>query len=74
MSNNKTSVKSEIKKLSIDSTLWVKPVEIVELDSVILNNSSTKGKYISKYDLTDYTIKYNGGGFWLIINNLEGYF
>ena len=74
MSNNETSVKTEIKKLSIDSTLRVKPVEIVELDSVILNNLSTKCKYISIYDLTDYTIKYNGGGFCLIINNLEGYF
>ena len=33
-----------------------------------------KGKYILKYDLIDYAIKYDGGGFWLYIDNLEGYF
>ena len=71
MSRNKIS---EIKKLSIDSTLWAKPTEIVLLDVIDLNKLSTKGKYISKYDLIDYTIKYDGGGFWLSINDLEGYF
>ena len=74
--NNKSSENkiSEIKKLSIDSTLWAKPTEIVLLDYIDLNKLSTKGKYISKYDLIDYTIKYDGGGFWLTINDIEGYF
>ena len=35
---------------------------------------SVKGKYILKYDLIDYAIKYDGGGFWLYIDDLEGYF
>ena len=35
---------------------------------------SIKGKYIFKYDLIDYTIKYDGGGFWLYIDDLEGYY
>ena len=65
---------SEIKKLTRHSTLWVKPIEIVELDDVILNKLSIKGKYILEYDLIDYTIKYDGGGFWLYIDDLEGYF
>ena len=70
--NNKSSKNkiSEIKKLSIDSTLWAKPTEIVLLDDIDLNKLSIKGKYISKYDLIDYTIRYDGGGF----NDLEGYF
>ena len=74
--NNKSSKNkiSEIKKLSIDSTLWAKPTEIVLLDDIDLNKLSTKGKYISEYDLIDYTIKYDGGGFWLTINDIEGYF
>ena len=63
-----------MKKKTINSTLWPKPIEIVELDDVILNKLSIKGKYIFKYDLTDYTIKYDGGGFWLYIDNLEGYY
>ena len=66
--------KSEIKKLSIHSTLWQEPIKIVELDDVDLNKLDVKGKYILKYDLTNYAIKYNGGGFWLYINNLEGCF
>ena len=74
--NNKSSkIKiSKIKKLSIDSTLWTKPMEIVLLDDINLNKLSTKGKYISKNDLIDYTVRYDGGGFWLSVNDLEGYF
>ena len=74
MSNNKTNVEGEIKQLTIHSTLWAKPIEIVELDDVNLNKLSVKGKYILKYDLIDYAVKYNGGGFWLYIDDLEGYF
>ena len=49
-------------------------IEIVKPNDVILNKLSVKGKYILKYDLTDYTIKYDDGGFWLYIDDLEGYF
>ena len=65
---------NEIKKITIHSTLWAKPIEVVELDDVILNKLSVKGKYILKYDLIDYAIKYDGGDFWLYIDDLEGYF
>ena len=61
MSKNKIC---KIKKLSIDSTLWAKPTEIVLLDDIDLNKLSTKDKYTSKYDLIDYSMKYDGGGFW----------
>ena len=71
--SNKNKI-SEIKKLRIDSTLWGKPTEIILLDDIDLNKLSIKGKYISKYDLIDYTVRYDGGGFWLTINDLEGYF
>ena len=65
---------SELKKLTIHSTLWEKPIEIVELDDVILNKLNIKSEYIPKYDLIDYTIKYDGGSFWLYIDDLDGYF
>ena len=71
--SNKNKI-SEIKKLSIDNTLWTKPTGIILLDDIDLNKLSIKGKYISKYDLIDYTVRYDGGGFWLTINDLEGYF
>ena len=65
---------SEIKKLTIHGTLWAKPIEIVELDDIISNKLSVKSKYFLKNNLTDYTIKHDGGGFWLYIYDLEGYF
>ena len=67
--SNKNKI-SEIKTLSIDSTLWAKPTEFVLLDDIDLNKLSIKGKYISKYDLIDYTVRYDGGGFWLSINDI----
>ena len=65
---------SEIKKLSIHSTLWEDPIETVGINDVVLNKLNVKGKYVLKYDLTDYAIKSDGGGFWLYIDDLEGYF
>ena len=70
--SNKNTI-SEIKKLSIDSTLWAKPTEIVLLDDIDLNKLSIKGKYISKYDLIDYTVRYDGGGYFDFNNNM-GFF
>ena len=35
---------------------------------------NVKGKYLPKNNLTDYAIKYDGGGFWLCLDDLEGYF
>ena len=60
--------------MGIHSTLWEDPIEIVGINDVFLNKLNVKGKYVLKYDLTDYAIKYDGGGFWLYIDDLEGYF
>ena len=65
---------SEIKKLSIHSTLWEDHIEIVGINDVVLNKLNVKGKYVLKYDLIDYAIMYDGGGFWFYIDDLEGYF
>ena len=65
---------SEIKKLNIHSTLWEDPIEIVGINDVVLNKLNVKGKYVPKYDLTGYAIKYDGGGFWLYIDDLEVHF
>ena len=64
----------EIKKLSIHSTLWEDPIETVGINDVVLNKLNVKGRYVRKYDLTDYAIKYDGGGVWLYIDDLEVYF
>ena len=54
--------------------MWTEPIEIVEINDVVLNKLNVKGKYVPKYDLTDFAIKYDGGGSWLYIDDLEGYF
>ena len=53
--------------------MWEDPIEIVGVN-VVLNKLNVKGKYVLKYDLTDYAIKYDCGSFWLYIDDLEGYF
>ena len=66
---------SKTKELSIDSTLWVDALKIVDLKDVVLSKLNVKsGEYDGKYDLTNYVIEYNGGGFWLAISDLKGYF
>ena len=66
---------NKTKGLNIDSTLWVDALEIVDLKDVVLNKLNVKsGEYDDKYDLIDYVIEYNGGGFWLAISDLKGYF
>ena len=66
---------SKTKELSIDSTLWVDALDIVDLKDVILSKLNVKsGEYDDKYDRTDCVIEYNGGGFWLAISDLKGYF
>ena len=42
-------------------------MEIVELNDVILNKLGVKSKYVPKYDLMDYAIKYDGNGFGHIL-------
>ena len=63
------------KELSIRSTLWIKAVKVIDLGYVVLDKLNVQdGEYDVKYDLKDYVIKYNGGGFWLTISDLKGYF
>ena len=39
---------SKIKKLSIHSTLWTEPIEILGINDVVLNKLNVKGKYVYK--------------------------
>ena len=68
--NNKT------RELTINSTLWDKPTEIVSLENVAYDKISVITEHNIKYELKDHY--YGGyiitGRFWLSINNLKGYF
>ena len=66
---------SKTKELSINSTLWANAMDIVELKNVAFDKLSMQdGEYDAKYNLKDYAIEYNRGGFWLTISDLKGYF
>ena len=52
----------------------VDPVEIVNVRDVVLIKLSVRAEYDAKYDLTDYVVENDGGGFWLVIDDLKGYF
>ena len=65
----------EFHSLTVVVTLWLKAKEIVELKNVAFDKLSMQdGEYDAKYSLKDYVIEYNGGGFWLTISDLKGYF
>ena len=66
---------SKTKELSIDSTLWKDPVEIIELKNLVLDKINIVNiENDVKYGFKDYVIEYNKGGFWLSISELNGYF
>ena len=72
-----------IKELKIDSTLWANPVRIINLldfDPKKLNiytelNSISNTPDASSKDLIEvYEVRYDNGGFYLIIDDIKGYF
>ena len=66
---------SKTEELSISSTLWVDAVEVVDLKNVVLYKIKMQdSEYDTKYGFKDYVIEYNGGGVWLTISDLKGYF
>ena len=66
---------SKTKELSIDSSLWVDAKEVIEPKNLVLDKINIVNiEYDVKYGFKDYVIEYNGGGFWLTISELKGYF
>ena len=64
----------KVKELTIDSTLWATPSKLVNLLDFKPDKISVKTESNTKNDIKVHHVKYEGGGFHLIIDNLEGYF
>ena len=64
----------KVKELKIDSTLWATPSKLVNLLDFKPDKISIKTESNIKNDIKVHHVKYEGGGFYLIIDNLEGYF
>ena len=72
-----------IKELKIDSTLWTTPARIInvldfdpkklgiytELDSISNTPDASSKDLIEVYE-----VRYDNGGFYLVIDNIKGYF
>ena len=64
----------KVKELTIDSTLWATRSELVNLLDFKPDKISVKTESNTKNDIKVHHIRYEDGGFYLVIENLEGYF
>ena len=64
----------KVKELKIDSTLWATPSKLVNLLDFKPDKISIKTEINTKNDIKVHKVRYENGGFYLIIDNLEGYF
>ena len=64
----------KVKELKIDSTLWATPSKLVNLLEFKPDKISIKTESNTKNDVKAHHVRYEHGGFYLIIDNLEGYF
>ena len=64
----------KVKELTIDSTLWATHSELVNLLDFKPDKISVKTESNTKNDIKVHHIRYEDGGFYLVIENLEGYF
>ena len=60
----------KVRELKIDSTLWATPSKLVNLLDFKSDKISIKTESNTKNDIK----VHENGGFYLIIDNLEGYF
>ena len=63
-----------VKEIKIDSTLWTTPARLVNLIDFKPEKISIETKANAINNMKVNNIKYENGGFYLIINNLRGYF
>ena len=64
----------KVKELKIDSTLWATPSNLVNLLDFKPNKLSIQAEVNTKNDIKVHNVRYKNGGFYLIIDDLEGYF
>ena len=64
----------KVKELKIDSTLWTTPSKLVNLLDFKPDKISIKTESSTKNDIKVHHVRYEDGGFYLVIDNLKGYF
>ena len=64
---------NKVKELKIDSTLGATPSKLVNVLDFKPDKISIKIESNTKNDIKVHKVRYENGGFYLIIDNLEGY-
>ena len=64
----------KVRELKIDTTLWATPSKLVNLLDFKPDKTSIKTERNTKNDIKVHEVRYENGGFYLIIDNLKGYF
>ena len=64
----------KVKELTTGSTLWATPSKLVNLLDFKPDKISVKTESNTKNDIKVHQVRYEDGGFYLVIDNLEGYF
>ena len=64
----------KVKEFKIDSTLWATLSKLVNLLDFKPDKISIKTESNTKNDIKVHHVKYEDGGFYLVIDNLKGYF
>ena len=62
------------REVKTDSTLWATPSKLVNLLDFKPDKISIKTESNTKNDIKVHEVRYENGDFYLIIDNLEGYF
>ena len=65
---------NELRELEIDSTLWTTPSKIINLLDFKPEKLSTETKNNSNNNIKVHHVRCENGGFYLTIDNIQGYF
>ena len=68
------SINGQNKRIENNSTLWATPSKLVNLLDFKPDKISIKTESNTKNDIKVHKVRYENGGFYLIVDNLEGYF
>ena len=65
---------SNAKELKIDSTLWSTPAKTINIFDFKPEKISIKTKIDKSSTIVEHQVRYENGGFYLVIDNIKGYF
>ena len=65
---------NEVKELKVDSTLWATPAKLVNLFDFKPEKLSIKTENDKLSTIITHQVRYENDGFYLIIDNIKGYF